>query len=252
MEPMLLYILISVVAVSLISLLGVVYFVFSERALNKWLPWLVAFAAGALLGASFFDLIPESFEMIGDKAPIYIVAGILLFLFFEEILHWHHSRRHDCEGCENNKKKVVGYSILLGDGLHNFLDGVLIASAFMVDYQLGIATTIAVALHEIPQELGDFAVLVHSGFKKTQALFLNLASALTAVLGGVVAFFAFQSIESILPYAVAIGAGGLLYIALVDLVAELKESKYSWVRGMQMLVLLAGLIVLFFISGHNH
>lgn len=248
MEPTLLYILVSVVIVSLISLLGVIYFVLSERALSKWLPWLVAFAAGALLGASFFDLIPESFEMIGDKAPIYIVGGILLFLFFEEIMHWHHSRHHDCEGCDNNKKKVVGYSILLGDGLHNFLDGVLIASAFMMDYQLGIATTIAVALHEIPQELGDFAVLVHSGFTKIQALFLNLASALLAVLGGVIAYFSFQSIENILPYIVAIGAGGLLYIALVDLVAGMKESKYSLVRVGQMFALLAGLVVLFLIS----
>lgn len=243
--PVFLYILISVIAVSLISLVGVAYFAFSAKALSKSMPWLVAFAAGALLGASFFDLVPESFEMLGAKASIYIVAGILLFLVFENVLHWHHAHHHDCEDCA---QQATGYSILLGDGLHNFLDGILIASAFMLNIGTGIAVTIAVLLHEIPQEIGDFAVLVHSGFSKVRAVLFNLISALTAVLGGVLAYLSLQNIEKVVPYVVAIGAGGFLYIALVDLFAELKTSRYLSVRLGQVVTVVIGLVVLYVVQ----
>ncbi len=246
MEITFIYVLGAVAITSLISLLGVLYFVFSKDVLTKLLPWLVAFAAGALLGTSFFDLIPESFAVLGERASIYIVIGIMVFLVFEQVLHWHHERYHQCADC--NTKAVVGYSVLLGDSLHNFLDGILIASAFLTSIPIGISVTIAVILHEIPQELGDFAVLIHSGFNRTKALLFNFISALAALVGGVLGYFFLQKIEHIIPYVVAIGAGGLLYIALVDLFAELKTHKSFLVRFGQVVVVILGLLVLWLVS----
>ncbi|OGB74029.1 hypothetical protein A2V68_01520 [candidate division Kazan bacterium RBG_13_50_9] len=243
MDPILLYIIASVTVVSLISLLGVLYFILSPRWFDRALPWLVAFAAGALLGVSFFDLIPESFGYLDDKAPVYVVGGIVLFLLFEQVLHWHHEHRHDCEDC--GSRKTVGYTVLLGDGLHNFLDGILLASAFLTNVGLGLAATVAVVLHEIPQELGDFAVLVHSGFSRYRALLFNFLSALTAVVGGLLAYFFLQKAEGVVPYIIAIGAGGFLYIALVDLVAELKGHQSLSVRLGQLAALIIGLLILF-------
>jgi len=243
----LIYILIAVGLVSLVSLIGVLYFFFNERLLLKLMPFLVAFAAGGLLGGSFFHLIPESFEAFGDSsASIYIIAGIILFLLFEQTLHWHHAHGTNCEDCQHD---VTGYSILLGDGLHNFLDGILIASAFMVNVPTGIALTIAILLHEIPQELGDFAILIKSGFSRGRALLWNLISALMAVLGGIGAFFFLGTFEGVLPYIIAIGAGGFLYIALVDLFAELKASKNWQIKFGEIIALLLGLALIFFSTG---
>jgi len=243
----LIYILIAVLAVSLVSLIGVLYFFFNEKVLGRLMPFLVAFAAGGLLGGSFFHLIPESFEAFeGSSASIYIIIGIILFLLFEQVIHWHHEHGANCENCKHD---VTGYSVLLGDGLHNFLDGILIASAFMVNVPTGIALTTAILFHEIPQELGDFAILIKSGFSRGQALFWNLISALTAVVGGVAAFYFLGSFEKAVPYIVAIGAGGFLYIALVDLFAELKASK-SWpIKFGEIISLVLGLVVIYLSTG---
>ena len=243
----LIYILLAVGAVSLVSLIGVLYFFFNEKLLGRLMPFLVAFAAGGLLGGSFFHLIPESFEAFdGSTASIYIIVGIVLFLLFEQTLHWHHTHGHDCEGCERD---VTGYSMLLGDGLHNFLDGILIASAFMVNMPTGIALTIAILFHEIPQELGDFAVLIKNGFSRGRALLWNLVSALMAVIGGVGAFFFLGSFERVVPYVIAVGAGGFLYIALVDLFAELKVKKNWQVKFGELAALVLGLVVIYLSAG---
>jgi len=242
----LIYILVSLLLISLISLIGVLYFAFSEKVLNKSLPWLVAFAAGALLGVGLLDLIPEGLETLGETSLYYTAGGIILFLLFEQVLHWHHEHHHDCDECENHK--VMGYSVLVGDAFHNFLDGVIVASAFLVSVPVGIATTTAMILHEIPQELGDFAVLIHSGFSKSRALWFNLLSALVAVIGGLVAYFSLQSIQQVVPYIIAIGAGGFIYIALVDLFAELKTGKYLLVRLMQVVVLILGIIAMLLVK----
>ncbi|MFH0905306.1 MAG: ZIP family metal transporter [bacterium] len=231
----------SVVLVSLISLVGAGWFVIGAKRVGRAMPLLVGFATGALLAAGMFDLLPESFAELGGKAPIYVVAGILLLLIFEQILHWHHEHRGDCENCHS---RIVGYSVLLGDGLHNFLDGVLIASAFLADREVGIITTLAVILHEIPQELGDFAVLLKSGLKPSRALWFNFLSALAAVAGALIAYFALARVEAVTPYIVAIGAGGLLYIALVDLLSEMRTHGESLgARLAQFAMVVMGLIV---------
>lgn len=239
-------ILVATLVVSGVSLVGVLYLVIKEKFVNKILPYLVAFAAGSLLAASLFDLIPESFEILGKNASVFVTVGILIFLLFEQILHWHHEQRHECGDC---KGKVIGYMVLLGDGLHNFLDGIIIASAFLISVPTGISATLAVFLHEIPQELGDFAVLIHSGFKKEKALLYNFLSALTAILGGIMGYFFLKGVSGVVPYVVAIGAGGFLYIALVDLFAELKATKDLSTRVGQMIALILGLLVLYVVIG---
>ena len=245
----LLYILISLLIISAVSLIGVLYFAFSEKALNKSLPWLVAFAAGALLGVGLLDLIPEGLNVLGETSLYYTAGGIILFLLFEQVLHWHHEHHHDCDECEHKtNKKVIGYSVLVGDAFHNFLDGVIVASAFLVSVPVGIATAIAMVLHEIPQELGDFAVLIHSGFTKSRALIFNLLSALVAVIGGLVAYFSLQSIQQVVPYIIAVGAGGFIYIALVDLFAELKTGKYLLARFGQVAVLILGIVAMLLVK----
>lgn len=241
----LIYILIALGVVSAISLVGVLILAFNKKIVDKLLPFLVAFAAGALLGASFFDLIPEAIHALGDMTgPLYIAVGVVIFMTLENILHIHHAHHNDCEDCQPNP---TGYAILLGDGLHNFLDGVLIASAFMLSIPTGIAVTTAVIFHEIPQEVGDFAILIDSGFSRAKAIWFNLLSALFAVVGGMTAFFALQFTEGVVPYLVAIGAGGFLYIALVDIVAGFKHKTEPKQGIAQMLALILGLAVLWWL-----
>jgi len=242
----LIYIISAVFIVSIVSLIGMVFFWFNQKTVDKIIPWLVAFAAGTLLGATWFDLIPEALVLLPQTTFIWVMVGILLFLVFEQVLHWHHEHRHSCSECDH-RPKAVGYSVLLGDGLHNFLDGVLIASAFMVDIQVGLATTLAILFHEIPQELGDFGVLLHSGFSKTKAIYFNFISALAAVAGGISAFFLYQHISGLLPYIIAVGAGGFLYISLADLFIELKGGKNLGLRFSQVLVLMGGLLVVYYL-----
>lgn len=228
--------------VSLISLVGAVYLLWQQKRVERWTPIMVGFATGALLAVSLFDLMPESFKLLDGTASIYILGGLMLFLVFEQVLHLHHEHRGDCDDCK--PKRVAGYSILLVDGLHNFLDGVLIASAFMANPALGLATTVAVVVHEIPQELGDYAVLVHSGFKPVQALGWNFISALVAMVGGLFGYFFLNSAEKLTPYFVAVGAGGLLYIALVDLLGEIRAHNKTSERWAQLVAMGVGLAVL--------
>lgn len=240
------YIIGAVLIVSAISLISVVFFWFNQKTIDRIIPWLVAFAAGALLGATWFDLIPEALLKIPETAFMWVVGGILLFLAFEQVLHWHHEHKHTCDECDH-RPKAVGYSVLVGDGLHNFLDGVLIASAFMVDIRIGLVTTLAILFHEIPQELGDFGVLLHSGFSKTKAIYFNFLSALASIAGGLLTFFLYQSINSFVPYIVAIGAGGFLYIALADLFIELKGGKNLTLRFSQLVVLVGGMLLIYYL-----
>lgn len=245
-------IIVSLSLVSLVSLVGAVYLLMRRQQVERWMPVMVGFATGALLAVSFFDLLPESFAALGGVAPMYILAGLLVFLLFEQVLHLHHEHRNDCDDCK--PKSVTGYSILLVDGLHNFLDGVLVASAFLISPAVGVATTTAVVVHEIPQELGDYAVLVHSGFKPARALLWNLLSALLAILGGLFGYFFLNNAERLTPYFVAVGAGGLMYIALVDLLGEIRahgKTRERWAQILAMLVGLALLLVLMRVYAHE-
>ncbi len=200
----------------MIAFIGVVTLSLKDKYLKNILMFLVSLSAGVLMGGAFLHLIPEAVEM-GEGIFSYVLLGFITFFFVEKILHWRH--------CHNGRCTVhsFAYMNIIGDGVHNFIDGLIIAASFVADINLGIATTLAVALHEIPQELGDFGVLVHGGFSKARALLLNFASAVTAVAGGVIGYFISGQISFtifLLPFA----AGGFIYIAASDLIPEIRKE----------------------------
>ncbi len=218
-----LYAFISVIAVSLVSLLGVFSLSLNEDTLKKYINFFISLAIGALLGDAFIHIIPEAFESkLGvNISSILVIAGILIFFIIEKFIHWHHHG----EDKEESHIHPMGKLILFTDGFHNFIDGAIIAASFMVSIPVGIATTIAVVLHEIPQEIGDFAVLIHAGYSKKKALFLNLISALASVLGLVVVLIFGNIVENAALWFIPIAAGGFIYIAVADLIPELHKTK---------------------------
>lgn len=241
----LLLILISTFLVSVISLVGVVTLAIQERFLKTILFFLIAFSAGALLGGAFLHLIPEAIEKTDPtKVFIFVTAGFVLFFILEKYLYWHHCHDGVCD------IHTFTYLNLLGDGLHNFMDGLVIAAGFTSSISLGVFTTILVIVHEIPQELGDFGVLVYGGFSKKKALFYNFLSALTAFGGALIGYFLSHRIAGFSYILLALTAGGFIYIASADLVPEihketdLKKSIFSlvfFVFGIALMFILKGL-----------
>ncbi|MBI4145608.1 ZIP family metal transporter [Candidatus Woesearchaeota archaeon] len=228
-------ILLAVFTVSIVSFIGAFLLFFNVKRIEKLMFPLVSFAAGALLAAAFFDLIPEAVAADGGL-PIFsfVLGGIVLFFVVEKLMYWYHCHNGRCEthhaeghGHHGHPKQVkpVAWLNLFGDGVHNFLDGVIIAATFVVNPGLGVVTTLAVILHEIPQEIGDFSVLIYSGLSRTRALFYNFLTALTAVLGALVAFFYAEAVESAEPALLAFAAGGFIYIAAADLIPELHHDQ---------------------------
>lgn len=215
--PILLTILAAVALVSLVSFVGVLT-LYLQKKLDEILSYLVSFAAGGLLGAVFFDLLPEAVEKTPNWA-VGVLAGILVFFIIEMFLHWHHHHH----GHKKNHIHPVGYLNLIGDGAHNFIDGMIIAAAFLINVPLGLVTTLAVILHEIPQEFGDFGILIYSGFPKNTALGLNFATALTAVAGALVAFFLSSLVQNFELLLVPFAAGSFIYIATADLLPEIHK-----------------------------
>ena len=217
------YAIISVVIVSLISFVGVFFLALGEEKVKKYVEIFISLAVGALMGDAFIHIIPETFEKFSNKtlASILIIGGIILFLVMEKFLHWHH---HEDDTIEH-PIQPAGKLILFTDGFHNLIDGIIIGVSFLVNTPLGIATTLAVVLHEIPQEIGDFAVLIHSGYTAKRALWLNFLSALTAVVGVILALVFGSMAESFTLWILPIAAGGFIYIALADLIPELQNTK---------------------------
>lgn len=204
------------------------------KTLKKILMFLVAFSAGALLGGAFFHLIAESLESIAvDTVFLLVMAGFCVFFVMERYLHWHHCHDTHC------KTHPFTYLILVGDGVHNFIDGLVIAASFLVSIPFGVITTLMILAHEIPQELGDFGVLVYGGMEKNKALFYNFLSQLTCVAGGLVGFFLAASFDPapLLPFA----AGGFIYIATSDLVPELHKEPDNQKAVTHFALFLAGL-----------
>jgi zinc and cadmium transporter len=239
------------------------------------LPHLVSFATGALLGAALLALIPHAVLGAGSErvheVGIALIAGIALFFVLEKFLLWRHCHDDLCDTHtvgghlhhhehghahaqvhDDARRKASGSLVLVGDALHNVLDGVLIAAAFLTDVHLGIVTAIAIMAHEIPQEVGNFAVLLHSGVSRRRALALNLLTSLTAVIGGVVGYFALETAARLLPFALAVAASSLLYVAVADLIPGLHRRIDPRSSVMQVVLIALGIAVITFAERHAH
>ncbi|PJE64634.1 MAG: ZIP family metal transporter [Candidatus Ryanbacteria bacterium CG10_big_fil_rev_8_21_14_0_10_43_42] len=219
----------SVVIVSLMSLVGIFVLATNERRLRMLISPMVALAVGALLGDAFIHLIPETFTHTKNavQSSLLIIGGMLLFFILEKVLHLHH-HGHDTHEENSHKNKSLGHIILISDGLHNFIDGVIIAASYLVSIEVGIATTGAIILHEIPQEIGDFGVLIHAGYTKTQAILVNFYSASFAVAGSAITLFANRIASATEAWIVPLAIGVFIYTASSDLVPELHKQTGIW------------------------
>ncbi|HLD60330.1 MAG TPA: ZIP family metal transporter [Candidatus Bilamarchaeaceae archaeon] len=210
-------ILIATIVVSLVSLVGVLISSKKQEKGEMFLLLMVSFATGTLLAGAFFDLLPESVELLGaEQASFFVLLGLLVFFLLERFVFWHHHHHED-----HKHEKPLAYLTLIGDGLHNFFDGAAIAASFMIGPHIGVPTTLAIMAHEIPQEIGDFSLLVYSGFTKSKALLFNLLSAFAAVLGALFFFYFSTIIDNLNGFGLAFTAGMFIYIAGVDLIPEL-------------------------------
>ncbi len=218
----LLQIILATLAISVISLIGIFTLSLKDKLVQKMLIVLVGLSSGALMGGAFLHLLPEAQEK-AEESNINIftwtLIAFIIFFIIEKVLHWRHCHKEKCE------VHTFGTMNLIGDAVHNFIDGLIIATGFMVNPALGISTTIAIALHEIPQEIGDFGVLLFSGYTKTKALFFNFLTALTALTGGIVGYYLIEYSENIELYLLPIAAGGFIYIAASDLIPEIRKEK---------------------------
>jgi len=232
----------SIIFISLISFIGVFTLSLREEVLRKYIFMFISIAVGALLGDALIHLIPEAFSVSTNSTltSILIIAGILFFFILEKFLHWHHHG----EDKEDHMIHPVGKLVLFSDGIHNFIDGIIIGASFLVSIPVGIATTLAVILHEIPQEIGDFAVLLHAGYTKSRALWLNFLSALTAILGAVLVLTINGITEISSTFFLPIAAGGFIYIAVADLIPELHKTKYAKHSLLQIVGVFIGILAM--------
>jgi zinc and cadmium transporter len=235
----LLWIVGSGVLMSLIALVGSATLLVSAAVLQRWLLPLVAVAAGSLIGGALLHMIPAALEVAPTDEHVWlaVLAGFCSFLALEQLLHWHH-----CQRAGAHRKQPLTYLILIGDGLHNFIGGLAIAGAFLIDIRLGVTAWLAAAAHEIPQELGDFGVLVHGGWPRRRALLLNVLSGSTFLLGGLVTYVLSRSLDVwfLLPFA----AGNFLYIGAVDLVPEVNKMPSAAANLLHFAAFLAGVAVM--------
>lgn len=243
---MLLEIILATVIVSLISLVGVVLLALKKEMLDTLVFLILSFAIGSLLAAAFFDLFPEAIsKMDSGTVFTFALAGIMAFFIMERLVHWHH-KHHD----HRQHEKPIGYLVLIGDGVHNFFDGVAIAASFMASPQIGIATTLAIILHEIPQELSDFTLLLYAGFSRTKALLFNLLSAFTAIAGALGFYYLAGYVNNLEAYGLAFTAGGFIYIAGTDLLPELQKEEKTAKSIMQLVMMFLGIFLMWFLINH--
>jgi len=233
------WIVVTGFAMSAIALVGSTTLLMRRATLDRVVMPLVAFAAGSLLGGAFFHMLPVAAQAIADPARLYMwtLAGFAVFLALEQFLHWHH-----CQRATSDCKQPLTYLILLGDGLHNFLGGLGVGAVFLTDVRLGFAAWLAAAAHEIPQELGDFAVLIHGGWSRGKALLFNLLSGLTFLVGGLVAWLTSEAVDT--AALVAFAAGNFIYIGASDLVPEVKKHSNPRANLLHFLCFVAGLLLL--------
>ncbi|KKQ96054.1 MAG: hypothetical protein A3C27_02725 [Candidatus Levybacteria bacterium RIFCSPHIGHO2_02_FULL_39_36] len=239
----LVYILIFNFIGSIISLAGGIFLLFKEKVALKVSHLIAAFAAGALLATAFFDLLPEAQKEAGKSVDIFLwtLIGFLFFFLTERFVHWFHSHGH------THKEKDIKPTVLLivfGDTIHNFIDGIAIASAFLTNIPLGIITTFAVGAHEIPQEIGDFGLLLHKGVKRSRILWINFFSALASLLGALLAYFMGNAVQGIVPIFLSITAGFFIYIAAADLIPEIHHENRKGFAFYESLLLIVGALMI--------
>ena len=245
----LIYAIIATVIISLISFVGVITLIIKKKKMPGIVTVLVSFAAGAMMGATFLHILPEAIHELPRHETAFemVLVGIFVFFIFETYLYWYHCHAGHWHKHRHKTKchiKPMGVLNLFGDALHNFTDGIIVGASFLVSIPLGVISSIAVAAHEIPQELGDFGVLVFSGFSMKKALFFNFLSALTAILGAVATFYFASIIENLTAYLIPFAAGGFLYIAGTDLMSELKEEPEIKKATWQVIIFLIGIAVM--------
>ncbi len=251
-----LQIILATLGVSAISFVGVL--LLSKVKHELFTRVTISIAAGALLGAVFFGIFPELFDqhehnLSPNLISIIILLAILVFFMIEKYLHWHHCHCHGPHHTHGNKS--VGYINLIGDGIHNFVDGALIATSFLIDPTLGVISALVIAMHEIPQEIADFGILIYSGFSTNKALWWNFFSGVTAVIGGLATYFFAVAVEGVIPYLLAIAGGGFLYLAMADIMPELHHETNKKYIAWQSVWLLSGVIIIYLvtiIAPHGH
>jgi zinc and cadmium transporter len=251
--PILLWIVLATLFGGLLSAaLAGLFLRFSEPRRARALPHLISFATGAMLAAALLGLLPEAIGAVGpgqvEGIGAAVLGGIALFFVLEKLVLWRHCHTEDCESHQvpesAHRDRAAGWIVLIGDGVHNGFDGVLIAAAFLTDVRLGILTTIAITAHEIPQELGDLAVLLHAGMTPMRALLFNTASSLTSILGGLAGYLALKDTLTVLPYAISVAAASLIYVAVADLIPGLHRRVDPAGSVMQVLLIGAGVGVI--------
>jgi zinc and cadmium transporter len=232
------YAIASVIVVSLVSLIGIIAMAVNEQRLRRMIFILVSLATGGLFGDAFIHLLPESFGKSGAtvKPSVYVLIGIFAFFILEKFLRW----RHEHSLVSGSHIHPVGYLNLFADGLHNLIDGMLIGASYLVSWPVGLATTLAVILHEIPQEIGDFGILLQAGFSKTRALLFNYLSAATAIIGTIIALSVGSRVENFSTTMLPLTAGGFIYIAGSDLIPELNKEVNLTTSLAQLAAMMAG------------
>jgi len=264
LELLILIIIFTAIGGVLSVLAAGVFLLLPENIRSKVLPHGISFAIGALLAVAFWGLIPHAFEEVNreqfQSLSGTILAGILGFFVLEKLLIWRHCHSGSCEAHgedpheqqHDHGHKSAGTLIIIGDGIHNFVDGVLIAAAFLTDVKLGIVTSLAVAAHEIPQEVGDFAILLQSGYSKSKALFYNVLASFTTVIGGVLAYYSLEDLHDILPFFLALASSSFIYIAVADLIPSLHKKTDIKTSLSQIVLILAGVLVISSLHGIAH
>ena len=234
------YIAISTGVISLFAFVGVITLALKDEILHKILLFLVSLSAGALMGGAFLHLIPETAEKnAGINSYLVILIGFIFFFVLEKVLHWRHCHEGKCD------VHTFHYMNLIGDSIHNFIDGLIIAASFMTSIPVGITTFFAIAAHEIPQEIGDFGVLIYGGFEKKKALIVNFIVALTVILGGIIGYLISTIVDEATIFLIPFAAGGFIYIAATDLVPEIKkELEFKRYMG-TLIVFIIGILIMY-------
>ena len=242
-------IIVATSVVSLFSLVGIFALSLKEEKLHSILFILIAFSAGSILGAAYFDLLPEAVELVEESVVfIYITLGFVAFFFLERFLYWYHGHGHEADIADDCGERAstgeFAYLNLIGDGIHNFVDGMIIAASFLVGFPVGLAATVAVIFHEFPQEMGDYGILVYAGFKRRSALLLNFFVALAVVFGGIFAVIFIGMVEALSGWLIAFSAGGFIYLAASELIPELHREKSLKRSFVQFIIFLLGIALI--------